>query len=1094
MKTNATRLKKLLISLIAMLTPLLVIAHDFEVDGIYYRLVSSTDKKVSVTYKGESSNSYYNEYYGDVTIPSTITYEGTTYKVMSIEDAAFYNCIGLESINISEGVTSIGNYAFYGCKSLITTIIPNSVENIGNDAFLGCAGELIVNCNIPSGGINTGVFRYCNFSKVTIGSKVTSIGEYAFHGCRNITSITIPEGVVSIGSSAFRECKNLVSITISESVTSIGSMVFGECTSLTSITIPENSKLESIGMSTFSGCNSLTSIIIPKSVTNIEGSIFSSCNNLSSIVIAEGNSTYDSRDNCNAIIKTRINQLISGCSTTIIPKSITSIGSSAFSYCDSLITIFIPEDVTSIKDNAFRGCSNLTTINISENSKLTDIASEAFFKCCSLTSITIPEGVTNIGIGAFNECTSLTSVIIPKSVKSIGQYAFSDCIGEIYVNCNIPSSTNSSKGTFYNCNISKVVIGDEVTSIGSYAFYKCKNLTTIVLPENLSNISSLAFAGCEQLTDVYCYAENVPIAVANTFSESNIEYATLHVPVSALKSYKNIAPWNSFGKLEAMSIAVTSITLSASSATLTEGDTLAITATVLPNNAADKSVIWSSSNSNVATVDNAGKATAIAPGTATITATANDSSGVRASCEVTVTPASYVITYLIDGDVFATDTVVRGTPISMVIEPQKEGYTFSGWGEVPEIMPAHDVTLNATFIPNKYLVTFKIGDEVVAADSLEYKSAIIAPEAPEKEGYTFNGWGEVADSVPANDLTYEGSYTINTYTLVYAVDGEVVLKYPIVYGGAIPRLMEPSKPGYTFSGWSEIPETMPAKDTAISGTFIPNKYLVTFKIGDEVITSDSLEYGAAIVAPEAPKKEGHTFKGWGEIAKTVPSNDMTYKGSYSVNSYTLTYVVDDEIYHQRTVTYGTELDAIMEPSKEGYTFSGWSEMPETMPANDVTITGTFKKFNYVSLTILQADNGCVKQKLVEGTTCTFVIEAAEGWKVNAVTFNGEDVTSKLDEENSFTTPELLKDATLNISYEKIDNEVESTSANVIKVSGHNGIICICGAAEGAAITIYTLNGAMVANAIATAETTSIEVPTHQVYIVMVADKVVKIGM
>lgn len=180
--------------------------------------------------------------------------------------------------------------------------------------------------------------------------------------------------------------------------------------------------------------------------------------------------------------------------------------------------------------------------------------------------------------------------------------------------------------------------------------------------------------------------------MANTFSESNIEYATLHVPVSALKSYKDIAPWSSFGKLEAMSIAVTSITLSASSVTLTEGDTLAITAMVLPNNAADKSVIWNSSNSNVAIVDNAGKATAIAPGTATITATANDSSEVSASCEVTVAPASYVITYLIDGDVFVTDTVVRGTPVSMVIEPQREGYTFSGWGEVPEVMPAHDVT------------------------------------------------------------------------------------------------------------------------------------------------------------------------------------------------------------------------------------------------------------------------------------------------------------------------------------------------------------------------------------------------------------------
>ena len=388
---------------------------------------------------------------------------------------------------------------------------------------------------------------------------------------------------------------------------------------------------------------------------------------------------------------------------------------------------------------------------------------------------------------------------------------------------------------------------------------------------------------------------------------------------------------------------------------------------------ADRNLIsWSSNNPSVATVDNTGKVTAIAPGTATITAKANDGSGVSAQCEVTVTPASYVITFLVDGEQVLVQTLTHGSAITLPDVPTKEGYTFSGWGEVPETMPAEDVTIKGTFTANKYLVTFKIGDEVIASDSLEYQSAIVAPEAPEKEGYTFSGWGEVADAVPAHDLTYEGSYSINFYTLTYMVDGEVVLTLPVAYGATIPSLKA--------------------------------------------------------------------------------------------------------------------------PEKEGYTFSGWSEAPATMPAKDVTIEGTFTQLPSIYLTINQADNGCVKQHLVQGTSCTFVIEAAEGWKIHTVTFNGEDVTSQLTEEGTFTTPALQDDAVLNIAYEKIDDAIESTRAGAIKVQGHQGIISISGITEGTDISLYTTDGTLVTRETAEGDTTQLTVPTGQVYIVKVADTVVKIGM
>ena len=172
----------------------------------------------------------------------------------------------------------------------------------------------------------------------------------------------------------------IVNIIIENGVFNIGNDSFSGCTALTSVTIPQS--VTSIGQSAFSGCTGLISVTIPQSVTSIGSSAFSGCTGLTSIKVEEDNTVYDSREGCNAIVKTADNVIVAGCKSTIIPNGVTSIGQSAFSGCTALTSVTIPQSVTSIEDYAFSDCT-------------------------ALTSVAIPQSVTYLGIGAFSGCTGL---------------------------------------------------------------------------------------------------------------------------------------------------------------------------------------------------------------------------------------------------------------------------------------------------------------------------------------------------------------------------------------------------------------------------------------------------------------------------------------------------------------------------------------------------------------------------------------------------------------------------------------------------------------------------------------------------------------
>ena len=440
-------------------------------------------------------------------------------SVKSIGDYAFILCRGLTSVTIPNSVTSIGAGAFSGCSALTSITIPNSVTSIVSDVFFDCleltnivveegntkfdsrnncnaiietsSNTLITGCKnttIPNSvtSIGVGAFQYCSgLTFITIPNSVTSIGDSAFSGCSGLTSVVIPNSVTSIGERAFDGCSGLTSITIPNSVTSIGYYAFDGCSGLTSVVIPNS--VTTIYDYAFLGCSGLTMITIPNTVTFIGYGAFYGCSGLTSIVVEEGNTEYDSRNNCNAIIESSSNTLIAGCKNTIIPNSVTAIDGYAFYRCNGLTSITIPNSVTSIGDDAFSGCGGLISIVVEEGNAKYDSRNNcnAIIETSSNTLIigckntTIPNSVTSIGKGAFSECSALTSITIPNCVTSIGDWAFYGCSG-----------------------LTSVTIPNSVTSIGDSAFSGCSGLTSVVIPNSVTSIGNSAFVGCVNLKEI----------------------------------------------------------------------------------------------------------------------------------------------------------------------------------------------------------------------------------------------------------------------------------------------------------------------------------------------------------------------------------------------------------------------------------------------------------------------------------------------------------------------------------------------------------------------------------------------------------------
>ena len=577
--------RKILSMCLFVLTSITVSAYDCEIDGILYELSDNEATVVCpdvLSYDEANYSVVLSHYYsGDLVIPSSITYEGVVYNVTAIGYSAFMYSPNLTSVTIPNSITSIANGAiFQGCDNLESIKVSSDnpvydsrencnaiIETSTNTLIAGCKNTVIPNTVTAIGG---GAFYDCyGLTSITIPNKVTDIGSQAFSGCIGLINISVDSGntkydsrdncnaiIETESNTLISGCQNTI---IPNSVTGISGWAFEHCVNIASINIPNS--VTAIGSYAFDNCTNLSSITIGNGLTQITYDAFRHCKSLESIKVASDNPTYDSRDNCNAIVNTETNQIVVGCKTTTFPNSVTGISEGAFYGCNGLNSIYIGGGVKTIGRMAFAYCTELTSLTISSN--VISVQRIAFSFCPKLAQIIVEDG--NSKYDSRDNCNAIIekadntlalgckNTVIPSSVKSIGKDAFAGCSEMTTI--DIPNQiTVINSEAFYDCtNLKSVHLPENLKSIGKHSFQSCTSLTDITIPKNVVEILDQAFSDCYNLRSIISKIEEPSDILTNVFSiASYLGYpeiysnAILYVPIGTIDKYKACTGWKEF--------------------------------------------------------------------------------------------------------------------------------------------------------------------------------------------------------------------------------------------------------------------------------------------------------------------------------------------------------------------------------------------------------------------------------------------------------------------------------------------------------------------------------------------------------------------
>ena len=881
--------------------------------------------------------------------------------VTSIGNGSFYGCENLTTIELANSITSIGSEAFYNCNSLVSITLPENLQLIGNRSFYGCTE--LTSITIPNlvKKLGVGVFQNCkHITSVTMGNRISSIKSYTFDGCSRLNSITLSNEIISIGDYAFSYCYRLASIK------------FGEF-------------LENISASAFAGCYSLSDVYCYADIVpNIFYGEFPNSSNMNLYVLSDYmsnykvNSGWKSFKNIYSIEKYSLKYYVDN-------KEYQSYDLHA-----GMETIIIDSPVK--EHFSFSGWSDIPSIMpnhdvvingyfIANKYKLIYEVDGAPYKIYEIEHGTpiIPESYPTKEFYTFSGWSQIPEQMPGNDVVVVGSFipnieeGWNDVTQSYIINPSFnEKNTNgwtiiSPGGTIGPTNAGCMRFFDTSLTLtqklcnlpkGKYrlsvqGFYRCNDNSFQQHINGTENISAFLFAGNKSTKLVSIYSASV--GLHGSYPVNNwCEHEGYPFPDNATcANYAfesglysgNIIEFETEGDIN---IGILCQDREPQNYCVFDNFKLEYFGDIVK----DKNIITYMLNDSVYKVVSYFAGESITPEPAP-TKEGYSFSGwspmpeIMPAEDLTVTGSftkeQYNLTYLVDGEKYKTISYEYDAKIIPEQEPARTGHTFSGWSEIPATMPANDVTVTGTFTINKYKLTYKVDGKEYKAVEVEYGKTITPEAEPTKDGYTFSGWVGLPNTMPAKDVTVAGTFSKEEFNLIYLVDGDVYKTMAYSLGDAITPEAALKKEGYTFSGWSEIPATMPAEEVTVTGTFTINKYKLTYKVDGEEFKTVEVEYGKAITPETEPTKDGYVFSGWVGLPATMPAKDVTVAGTFSKGAFKLVYLVDGEVYKTMAYSLGDAITPETAPSKEGYTFSGWSSIPETMPANDVTVTGTFTK-------------------------------------------------------------------------------------------------------------------------------------------------------
>ena len=528
--------RQLLVALFCFATAFNAWTYDLKLDGIYYNL---SGNEAIVTYANEPGEPSYSGY---VTIPPTITHDGTTYYVTTIGLSAFENCTELANITIPYSVTAIGNYAFYGCTNLYGSngypffYFSNNISWIGDYAFGG--GNAITRFVVDS---NNNYFSTHN--DILYNKDKTKLIFFPSSSSQTVlTSSSLPSALNRIGNGAFGDCDLLTRVELPGTLTTIGAFAFDNTSGLNRVVIPESVSSISICAFRYDFDIDMVVCLVPTPL-EIDDEAFS-CYSKATLVVPRSSLTAYKNANewkyFSSIKAANFDFVLDGVyykitdSTNKTVAVVRALNEQNFNSTDYVGTVDIPSTVnyggstytvTRIDDYAFYYNKQLREVYLPQT--VTTIGERAFYGCESLAVLAFSEGLTEIGPYSISLCRSLTSLTLPETLNSIGEYAFYSCSG-----------------------LTQVIIPDAVTTIDRGAFYSCSSLESVVLGSRLTSIGANAFNSCNALTGINSMATTPPAIESNTFTTQQYNNAILTVPKVALNAYQEAQYWSNFSTIE----------------------------------------------------------------------------------------------------------------------------------------------------------------------------------------------------------------------------------------------------------------------------------------------------------------------------------------------------------------------------------------------------------------------------------------------------------------------------------------------------------------------------------------------------------------